>query len=113
MPVLNCLSTMLCQNWDIPVCCVRDLGLSVSQAKFNWNYGSSMMWDLLCGTEYEGCMQHKKARQGQSQLAGDGGGGGGDGSDWREEEAVRQAALVGGDTGGTGAAGGVGTRKRR
>ena len=85
----------------------------IHHAKFNWNFGSSPVWDLLCGTDYEACMRDKEARQKVRQRtendgtenAGDGGGGGGD---WREREATRQAMLVGGDT-----AGAADTQKRR
>lgn len=53
----------------------------IHHSKFNWNYGSSPMWDHLCGTNYDPA----KLKKGASSLE----------AKQREAESLIQASLVG------------------
>jgi sterol desaturase/sphingolipid hydroxylase (fatty acid hydroxylase superfamily) len=54
----------------------------IHHAKFNWNYGSSPLWDRLCGTDYK---EPKKLMKGGATTP----------LSDREKDALEQAALVG------------------
>ena len=53
----------------------------IHHSKFNWNYGSSPMWDHICGTNYD----PQKLKRGASNAA----------TRQREAESLVQAKLVG------------------